>query len=331
MPEFIIHVGPHKTGTTYLQLSFKAARPVMAARGIIYPDVWDYAPGNPSHLPLALHLKAGETARLAPEFDRLLASGAERVLLSAEDLSNLDVPALEILRGLIGQNPVRVVFYFRRWSELLPSSWQESVKQGQTWTLPEYMLMTIHNVAQSRLLNFERKLAPFAQVFGADALHPVSYSEVRDRDMDIFVHFAAQFLDWPSAVPGGAPKESNASRDPATTEILRMMNVLSRRHGTPERLRQKFDRLADPATLAPVTAAIAAHMQKQRFNDGWPALHDLHESLAALYLDRLVPPKRKRHLFSGKAKDLAYAAQDYLLEPGVIEILSGLHAQLRAA
>ena len=45
-PTFILHIGPHKTGTTYLQLSFKAQRSGMEARGILYPAKWDYAPGN---------------------------------------------------------------------------------------------------------------------------------------------------------------------------------------------------------------------------------------------------------------------------------------------
>jgi hypothetical protein len=330
MPAFIIHIGPHKTGTTYLQLSLKANRQALLSRGIIYPEVWDYAPGNPSHLPLMQKLKAGDHDGLAPAFSRLLASGAQTILLSAEDLSNLDAPAVLLLQSLLAGAAVKIVFYVRRWSELLPSSWQESIKQGQAWTLPEYMLQSLQNVTQSRLLNFERKIAPFTDVFGESALHVVSYSELREREIDMFQHFAAQFLDWPDAVPGGAPPRANESRDLATIEILRMMNVMSRaRNGAAiEGLRQKFDRLGDRGFLAPVIAAIEAHAQTQRFNDNWPALHALHTELAARYHDRLVAPKRRHVLFAPKTRQLAHAGAGYLTEPGVVDTLTALHGQL---
>ena len=154
MPDFVIHVGPHKTGTTYLQLSFKANRPALQQRGILYPAVWDYTAGNPSHLPLAQKLKAGDRDGLAQDFATLLASGAKQVLISAEDLSNLEIPALQLLQSLVAGSAVKIVFYVRRWSELLPSSWQESIKQGQCWTLPEYMLLSLQNVAHARPAEF---------------------------------------------------------------------------------------------------------------------------------------------------------------------------------
>jgi hypothetical protein len=333
MPDFVIHIGPHKTGTTYLQLSFKANRLALQTRGIIHPAVWDYAAGNPSHLPLAQKLKAGDRDGLAPDFATLLASGARKILLSAEDLSNLDVPAVTLLQSLLAGSAVTFVFYVRRWSELLPSSWQESVKQGQVWTLPDYMLLALQNVTQSRLLNFERKIAPFTEVFGDAALHVVSYSELRDRDIDMFTHFAEHFLDWPDAQPGGAPREANGSRDMATTEILRILNVMSRRKtgAATDKIRQKFDRLSPRGFLAPVIAAIEAHGQDQRFNDNWPALHTLHEQLVEQYHGRMVAPTRRRLLFTPQTRQIAHAGSGYLTEPGVAETLTRLHAQLCAA
>ncbi len=333
MPTFILHIGPHKTGTTYLQLSLKAARAQMAARGIQYPSHWDYAPGNPSQLPLVQALRAGDRAALAPEFARLIASGAERILLSAEDMSNLEAPALELLKSLIGGNPVLIVFYFRRWSELVPSAWQESIKNGQRWTFPEFMLMTIQNVGRARLLNFDLKLAPFVAVFGADALRLVSYSELRDRDMDIFLHFAANFLDWPDAVPGGAPTQSNASRNLTDNELLRAMAALA---GQPpgaaagsDRLWRKFDRLEDRAFLQPVLTAIARHTRTQRFHDAAPTLQALHDDLVASYHAHIVAPKRRRVLFNPKVAEIAYAGGDYMAEPGVAEALRALYQRVK--
>ena len=218
---------------------------------------------------------------------------------------------------------MRIVFYFRRWSELVPSAWQESIKHGQRWIFPEFMLLTIQNVGHARLLNFDHKLAPFVTVFGADALRLVSYSEVRDQDLDIFVHFADSFLNWPGVVPGGAPAQSNASRDMATTELLRAMNALSGNApgaaGGADRLWRRFDKLADRDFLAPVLVAISRHTRTQRFHDGAPALQALHDSLAASYHAHIVPPRRRRALFQPKVREIAYAGGDYMAEPGVLE------------
>ena len=329
-PDFIVHIGPHKTGTTYLQLSFKAKRAALAERGVLLPEFWEHAPGNPSHLPLAQQLKAGQADLLQPRFDQLLQSGARKVLISAEDLSNLEVPALELLRTLLAGRPVRFVFYFRRWCELIPSSWQESIKQGQTRTLPEFMLLAVQNAAHSRQLNFERKITHFEQVFGAGAMRFVSYSELRDREIDMFTHFCNHFLGWPNAGPGEAPKQANASRDLATTEILRALNSLSKRDDgvASDNLRRAFDALRDREFLAPLIDAIEAHAQKLRFSDGWPSLQALHDGLVAQYHPRLLPPRRPNQLFRPRTRELAYAGAEYMLEPGIADILHALHANL---
>jgi hypothetical protein len=332
MPEFIIHLGPHKTGTTYLQLSFRARRAALAERGIIFPEAWELAPGNPSHLPLAQWLKAGAVDRLAPEFAALLASGAKQVLISSEDLSTLEPEAVALLRTLLAGSKVRFVFYFRRWSELLPSSWQESIKQGQSWTLPEYTLLTVQNVRHSKLLNFDRKLAPFRDAFGAGSLRLCSYSELREREMDLFQHFAAQFLDWPDAPAGDAPANANASRDLATSEILRVLNSRVLRGGpASDRMRRAFDLLPDRSFLAPVVDAIHAHSRKMRFSDAWPSLLALHDELVESYHAHMIQPKRNRLLFRLRNAELSYSGPEYLLEPGVVEILRDLQARLQPA
>lgn len=323
MPEFIVHIGPHKTGTTYLQLSFRARRAELEARGIVFPEIWEFAPGNPSQLRLKQRLAEDRTDLLEAEFAALRQSGAARVLISAEDLSNLESGGLALLRRLIGDDKVRIVFYFRRWCELAPSSWQESIKQGQCWGLPEYILISTQNIENSRLLNFSRKIEPFAETFGADAIHLVSYSELRDQEEDMFVHFARNFLDWPDAQPLPELARANASRDAGTTEILRAMNAMARTRlgASPDDLRRRFDRVKGDARLAPVRAAIARHKQFQRFNDGWPALQALHESLVERYHARMLRPKRPGQLFRPRGKELPWIRPEYMLEAGVAAIL----------
>jgi hypothetical protein len=332
MPEFVIHIGPHKTGTTYLQLHFRAMRASLEERGIIFPEFWQLAPGNPSQLPLMQQLRDGEADLLRPRFAELLGSGADRILLSAEDLSNLEVPALQLLHTLIGGNAVKIVFYLRRWSELVPSSWQEGMKHGQFRSLPEFILSHIQQPQISRLLNFEHKVSRFAEVFGADSIKLVSYSELRDRHIDLFKHFAASFLDWPDAHVRQKITSPNSSRAPEYAELLRAVNAMTaQRGGTPDgALRRRLDMNRRELDLEPLFAAMRNHQRTVHFNDSGAALRDLHRTLMLAHIAKVVEPKRNKLLFRPRSASLAYIDGDYQLEPGVVPALAGVVDRLCA-
>jgi hypothetical protein len=326
MPEFVIHIGPHKTGTTYLQLHFRAMRAALEERGIVFPEFWELAPGNPSQLPLMHQLRAGQLEQLRPRFAELLASGAERILLSSEDLSNLEPPAIELLHALIAGNKVQIVFYLRRWSELVPSSWQEGIKQGQFRNLPEFILSHIQKPQLSRLMNFDLKLSRFAAVFGADSIKLVSYSELRDRNIDLFRHFAASFLDWPDADVRRKLTSPNSSRTPENAELLRVVNAMTAQRGfTPNSLlRRRVDVHRHQLDLEPVLTAMRNHQRTVHFNDSGTALRDLHRTLMQAHIGQVVEPRRNKLLFRPRSANLAYIDGDYQLEPGVLTALNAI-------
>jgi len=326
MPDFVIHIGPHKTGTTYLQLHFRAMRARLEERGIVFPEFWELAPGNPSQLPLTQQLRDGKVDLLRPRFAELLAGGAERILLSSEDLSNLEAPALELLHALIGGKSVQIIFYLRRWSELVPSSWQEGMKHGQFRTLPEFILSHIQQPQLSRLLNFDVKLSRFADVFGAESIKLVSYSELRDRNIDLFKHFAASFLDWPDAHVRRKLTSPNSSRTPENAELLRAVNAMTAQRGAaPDAaLRRRLDMHRHELDLEPLFAAMRNHQRTLHFNDSGAALRDLHRTLMQAHISKVVEPKRNKVLFRPRSANLAYIDGDYQLEPGVLPALAAI-------
>lgn len=332
MKRFVIHIGPHKTGTTYLQLQFRWARAKLAQRGIAFPEVWEHAPGNPSHLKLVHQLRDNKMDLLAPRMQELLSGKTETVLLSAEDLSNLDDLAMARLKQLIDGHEVRILFYARRWSELVPSSWQEGIKHGQSHTLPEFMLQHVMRVQASRLLNFDLKLSRFAKFFGPDSVQLVSYSELRDRKLDLFQHFAATFLDWPDAEPRPRPGATNASRTPLDVELLRALNALSiRRHGEANAaLRRRFDLHRAELDLEAVASAVVAHAGSVRFADDSGQMRSLHRYLLRDWNSRLVAPHPDDMLFKPKLAKLPYVHGDYLLCPGVVAALNAALDRLEA-
>jgi hypothetical protein len=325
VPDFILHVGPHKTGTTYLQYSMRAAREALAERGIALPAIWEHAPGNPSHSKLVQALRDNQIDTLKAQIDAA-AHGAARVLISAEDLSNLDVPTYQKLRALLGDNNVRIVFYLRRWTELVPSSWQEGIKHGQTFTLPEFVLMHLHRPMASRLLNFDLKLSAMAEVFGADNISLVSYSELRDTKTDIFTHFAENFLSWTTEPPLPDLQKANASRDPRETELLRALNAMAKRRGgaPADRIRRAMDRSRGAADIAGLIEGMHDYSSTLRFNDDWPVLKNLQNHLIAKYHKSIVPPKRAGELFRTGSTNLRYVAPDWMLRQGVSNAMDGL-------
>jgi hypothetical protein len=328
-PAFVFHIGPHKTGTTYLQTQFQAHCATLGARGVHYPAQWQDGPGK-GHAALAARLKAGDRERLASEFAGLLDQPADMVLISAEDLSSLPHGDLATLQAMLAGRPARFVCATRRWSDLLPSVWQERVKQGQSYSFPEFLVTCLRNPAETPIMNLNLRLQGFTQIFGATSLHIVSYSELQDRGIDLYSHFATHFLGWADAPLPAAAAPVNASRDTATIEIIRLMNSLSRHAGMvpQDRLRLAFDRLAGDGTLQHVATAIDAHTRTIRINDRWPELASLHDSLSAQYGTRMVPPRRPNLLFKPGVRDVPIADPAYLAEPGVAETLRALHAQL---
>lgn len=333
MPQFIIHIGPHKTGTTYLQLGFRALRAELAANGTVFPEFWELAPGNPSHLPLTLALREGKTEILARQFADLIAGGAQRILISSEDLSNLDEIGAARLRRLTEGHAVQIVFYLRRWSELIPSSWQENIKQGRSITLPEFLLSHLQRPDSSRLLNFDLKLTMFAAIFGPSSLRLIAYNELREKRVDMFQHFAANFLDWADAPVPRVPRQANTSRDIKEVELLRTLNAMARAHdtGPADGLRRTFDRLRPQLKTDSIFSAMERHITPFRLNEKIPALARLHETLAKKYLPHTVAPKLPARLFRAGMGDLSYIATDYLAEAGTSAALRQIYDRVRTA
>ncbi|WP_193615090.1 hypothetical protein [Nocardioides lijunqiniae] len=129
----LIHIGPHKTGTTAIQVAMSSARDDMAAHGAYYPK----GPFRRRKAGWALGLPGKPPGREFPirHWEQLVAevreAGAARVCVSDENFARAkpDVVA-RIVDDLGGEEP-RVVAVARRLDRLLPSLWQERVKWGK--------------------------------------------------------------------------------------------------------------------------------------------------------------------------------------------------------
>ena len=157
MPRYVIHVGPFKTGSSYMQFGFKRYRDQLARHGIYCDTALSGGPLWNRDIPKTNAEHGTDLA--ASEADR-----HEVILISNERLSSSN--ALRNIHGIVGDNPVDVVFYIRRWSELIPSAWQENVRSGYAVTLPEYILQFLQEPRKARLTYSEATIEHCASIFG---------------------------------------------------------------------------------------------------------------------------------------------------------------------
>jgi hypothetical protein len=329
MPRYVIHIGPHKTGSSYLQVLFRQFAPLLLERGVLYPGEWlgDEAPG---HFLLARRLRSGTDPGLADEFQRLNASPCHTILLSSEDLCSLTVEQIATLRAYLGEQPAIVVYYCRSWLQLLPSSWQESVKHGQSVTLPEFMAGNLMNPFGSHLINYAVRLDRVEQIFGKDNIFLVSYNNIVDRGGDLGGHFLGEFLSWRDA-PVIAGLRPNPSLGPFDIETIRALNGVEWAPDAPRdaSLRVRFMNMKPTLPLSTLFAAMENHRGAVRLNENSRGLRTLHEEMFDQYGGRLVGPKSGRYFFSQKQGAIEYIRQDYLLMPGVVDNLRAVHAMVR--
>ncbi|MGH3446135.1 MAG: hypothetical protein ACRDQA_29130 [Nocardioidaceae bacterium] len=139
-----LHIGLHKTGTTYLQNVMRANRAGMRAQGVEFtggPDepvqafaVWDLQGRRP---------RGTRDARIAGQWNELVeavnGSGRPTALVSEERLSLCTLKQVRRAVEAFPDSTVHVVVTARDLGRVAVSAWQEEVKNDQTWTWQEFV------------------------------------------------------------------------------------------------------------------------------------------------------------------------------------------------
>ncbi len=165
-----LHIGSHKTATTFLQNSFANNGAALTGLGVLYPQsglIYQ------AHFKLSGELRdralAGRPLDRLPEWAALLAeidaSHLPIVLISSEDFCWADPQRLSILSERFD---VQIVFYLRSPDSHMESYYNQLVKDfvtRETRTIETY-------VAEEALffLDTSKLLRPWAQVFGDAAI-----------------------------------------------------------------------------------------------------------------------------------------------------------------
>ncbi|WP_339851457.1 hypothetical protein [Roseovarius nubinhibens] len=133
MARLVLHIGTHKTGTTWVQDCLAAARAPLAQAQVIYPDL---SPHSGHHgfltdwiaLPAAYATPGGGRAGLA-RLARQLRDSEATLLLSSEELSRAGGPGgytdLDVLRSLFAGYDILVLCVLRDQLSFLQSVYAE--------------------------------------------------------------------------------------------------------------------------------------------------------------------------------------------------------------
>ena len=201
----LIHVGPHKTGTTAVQDALVRAANALDAQGFIY-----FASGNQNNANIAVKAFARSIDRdfkyhsrssknpdhWSALYETLTANPGKTAVISAEDLADLSPQHVSQFVASMGARPVRVVLTLRSLAQIIPSQWQQFVKRGAMPSLEDWTreLFSPHSAERKVDLFWQRHrhhelLARWVNVVGADRVSVVVVdSSDRGAIYPIFEH-----------------------------------------------------------------------------------------------------------------------------------------------
>lgn len=179
----VLHIGLHKTATTYVQNLLSAQRYDLLREGVLYPTA-----GTVDRVPLStrdgaqsgqtLFTRGGDRKALVADLLAELPDATSTVLISAEDFSlprSEPSPAALLDRfGAFGE--IAVVLVLRRQDKWVESVYKQIVDQfhnQETRSFGDYL-----EQVGPTLLDFHTRFSPWRDLVGAENFHAISYDDV---------------------------------------------------------------------------------------------------------------------------------------------------------
>jgi hypothetical protein len=190
----LLHVGPHKTGTTALQAALWAAREELPRQGARLAG----RSRNPAAAVRAVTGQASpyaEDGRTPPirRWNRLAgeirAARASRVIVSSEFFAWADPAAIRRIVDDLGPDRVHVAVTLRPLARIVPSMWQQNVQAGTMTTIDAWLEDVLERQVEARhsfwtLQRHDELVDRWAAVVGTERVTAVV---VDDRDHDVLM------------------------------------------------------------------------------------------------------------------------------------------------
>jgi hypothetical protein len=244
----LLHIGPHKTGTSAVQGALHLAREPLAARGVVYPGrgrqtLWPVlaVTGQPALL--------GEPYPRISYWDHLVrdicAAGDRHVVLSSEFFAEADDAAVRRIIGDLGDARVHVVVTLRSLTRILPSQWQQYLQNGFHFRYLEWLEGILSEPPCTPTPGFWRRhrhdtlVARWATVVGAENLTVIVVDE---SDRLMLLRVFESMLGVPDGFLVPEERAANRSLTVAEAELVRLLNEEFSRREWPRRSYARFMR-----------------------------------------------------------------------------------------
>ena len=260
-PTVHLHIGTTKSGTSFLQGVLWSHRVRLAADGILYPgeDRWAEQVAAVRDV-----LREGRKTRREIEVgaweamrDRMLGWPGRSVIMSMELISLATPERAERIVSSLHPADVHVVITARDLARVIPSSWQESVQNRQTWSWEEFVegLTGSDQDTSKPAHRFWRQqdvpviARTWANLVGTDHVHLVVVPRAGAPRDELWRRFAPVVGLDPDTYHAPPHLRGNPAVGAASAEFLRRLNV---------RLGRKFD-------IATYERHVKKHVAKETF------------------------------------------------------------------
>jgi len=283
-PRIILHLGGNKTGTTALQSTLYAQRQILAAHGILYPDLKILDESTRSHWPLAVAfmnkpheyylLKDREIGKAeADDFtqnvlDRLdsqiSGAGCQVVILSSEALSMLEDDELVRFRNYFKTRygDVTAIYFGREPAASLISFYQQALVGGEN--------VLLENLVNTKNLKFGTISESLARVFGGD-LKVRKFDRESLLQGDLIADFLLRHVGYKgNAVAFQKKRDNNIALSAPSAALIYFLNKKVRRRKNDLRnpvffdsrlFAKRYDREHTPPKLTLPNARWAAYIR----------------------------------------------------------------------
>ena len=240
----LLHIGPHKTGTTTLQGAFHAARRKVERQGVHYASPNRQAKqaaravaGRPSayiggRVPAETHW-----LRLVGDVE---ASTAKRILISAEGFADAGPAAARRMIADLDPSLVHVVATLRPLARILPSQWQQYVQNGLAKAYGDWLVAIFEGPDRAGSPSFwhrhrhDELIARWAEIVGPER---VTVVVVDDLDHDASLRTFERLLGLRSGTLEPAEGIYNRSLTRPEVELVRAMHAAGIKAGLDKGLR----------------------------------------------------------------------------------------------
>lgn len=233
--KLLLHIGPHKTGTTALQMQLAESRNALGTAGWIYKDRLDC--GISVHA-IGDMLSTGQLKRAQPAMAEL-SSFTQNMILSSENFSRLHANHIRLLAEATADFDVTIIYYIRNPLQRLFSAWQEWVKHGYSFTFPEYIMARLANFMADPEVNDLARIKRWKTNFPRADFRVENYDIINDVPGDFF----RKFLGTEYLIARPTADRVNVSTGIAQTEAIRASNGAYRTLTTHETAQKRFKSL----------------------------------------------------------------------------------------